>query len=118
MIDSRPTKDKIVWQSLVDVPHVKLAAQKLQETNWLYGSINLTCVDEAAKKTVDVAKIMDSVDAAKKTIGVVNDATSNVIEKASDEDIRICKINFPINLPTITNTDATKMSPIKLISDY
>jgi len=34
MIDSRSTKDKIVWQSLVDVPRVKLAVQKLQETNW------------------------------------------------------------------------------------
>jgi len=32
--------------------------------------------------------------------------------------IRVCKINFPINRPTITNTDTTKMSPIKLISDY
>jgi len=30
--------------------------------------------------------------------------------------IRVCKINFPINRPTITN--ATKMSPIKPISDY
>jgi len=57
----------------------------------VYGSINLTCVDEAAKKTVDAAKIMDSVDAAKKTIGVVNDATSNVVEKASDEDVLDCK---------------------------
>jgi len=32
--------------------------------------------------------------------------------------IRVCKINFQINRPTITDTDATKMSPIKLISDY
>jgi len=32
--------------------------------------------------------------------------------------IRVCKINFLINRPTITDTDTTKMSPIKLISDY
>ena len=30
---------------------------------------------------------MDSVDAAEKTMGIVNDATSHVIEKASDEDV-------------------------------
>ena len=59
----------------------------LQETNWLYGSIDLTCVDDAAKKTVDAAKVMDTVDAAKKTIGIVDDTTSHVIEKASDEDV-------------------------------
>jgi len=29
--------------------------------------------------------------------------------------IRVCKINFLINRPTITNTDTTKMSPV---SDY
>ena len=85
MNDSRPTKDKIVWQSLIDVPHVKLAAQKLQETNWLYGPIDLAYVDDAAKKTVDAAKVMGIVDATKKTIGIAE--TSHVIEKASDEDV-------------------------------
>jgi len=89
MIDSRPTKDKIVWQSLVDVPRVKLAAQKLQETNWLYGSLDLACIDEAAKKTVDVAKMMENADGAKKTMDVVNDASSHVIEIASDEDVAV-----------------------------
>jgi len=32
--------------------------------------------------------------------------------------IRVFKINFPINWPTISDTDTTKMSPIKPISDY
>ena len=69
------------------MPCVKLAAQKLQETNWLYGSIDLACIDDAAKKTVDAAKVVDSVDAAEKTMGIVNDVTSSVIKKASDEDV-------------------------------
>ena len=98
MIDSRPTKDKIMRQSLIDVPRVKLAAQKLQETNWLYGSIDLTCVDDAAKKTVDAAKVMDTVDAAKNTIGIIDDATSRVIEKASDEDVAGLQCNPWISL--------------------
>ena len=63
----------------MDVPCVKLAAQKLQETNWLYGSIDLACII--------CGKVVDSVDAAKKTMGIVNDATSHVIEKASNEDM-------------------------------
>ena len=32
--------------------------------------------------------------------------------------IRVCKINCPINQPTITNTVTAKMWPMKLISDY
>ena len=87
IIDSRPTKDKIVWQSLVDVPRVKLAAQKLREFNWLYGSVDLACVDEAAKKTVNAAKMMETEEGAKKTMDIVNDASSHIIEKASDEDV-------------------------------
>ena len=98
IIDSLPTKDKIVWQNLIDVPHVKLAAQKLQETNWLYGLIDLACNDDAAKKTVDAAKVVDSVDAAEKTMGI---ATSHVIEKASDEDVQAYTVrSMDQDLPT------------------
>ena len=61
IIDGCPTKDKIVWQGLVDVPRVKQAAQKLQETNWLYASVDATCVDEAAKKTVEKLSTMPAV---------------------------------------------------------
>jgi len=32
--------------------------------------------------------------------------------------IKVCKINCPINRPTITNTDTAKMWPIKSIYDY
>ena len=85
IIDSCPTKYKIDWQSLVDVPRVKLVTQKLQETNWLFGLINLACIDDAA--TVDAAKVVDSVDAAEKTMGIDNDVTSHVIAKASDKDM-------------------------------
>ena len=71
IVDGRPTKDKIVWQGLVDIPRVKQAAQKLQKTNWLYASVDVACVDEAAKKTMEI----------------VNDASSPILEKASDEDV-------------------------------
>ena len=32
--------------------------------------------------------------------------------------IKVCKINCPINQPTITDTDTAKMWPMKPISDY
>jgi len=34
-LDGKPTKDKIVWQSMIDVDNVKEAVQRLKQTNWL-----------------------------------------------------------------------------------
>ena len=44
----------------------------------------------------------------------------NTILVLDDENnvIKVCKINFLINWPTITDTDTAKMWPIKPISDY
>ena len=39
IVDSRPTKDKVVWQTLVDIDHVKIAVDKLRDINWLYSCI-------------------------------------------------------------------------------
>ena len=36
LLDGRPTKDKVVWQTLVDINDIKKAVNKLKETNWLY----------------------------------------------------------------------------------
>ena len=40
IVNGVPTKDKIVWQTLVDVNAVKLAIQKLKEINWLYKNVD------------------------------------------------------------------------------
>ncbi|KAL5502532.1 hypothetical protein EMCRGX_G009328 [Ephydatia muelleri] len=66
IVNGVPTKDKIVWQTLVDVNAVKLAIQKLKEINWLY-------------KNVD--------DAAKNIVEVVDKASSIMLEKASTDDV-------------------------------
>ena len=50
IVDGQPTKDKVVWQGLVDVDNVKRAAELLSDTNWLYKNVNEESVDEAAKK--------------------------------------------------------------------
>ena len=67
-----PTKDKVVWQGLVDIDNVRRAVEKLKDTNWLYRNVDEGSIDEAAKKAVEV----------------VSGATSSVLEKASEDDVR------------------------------
>ena len=50
----KPTKQKVVWHSLVDMNQVKEAIQKLKGTNWLYREVTDESVDEAAKQVVEV----------------------------------------------------------------
>ena len=50
IVDGQPTKDKVVWQSLVDVDNVKRAAELLRDTNWLYKNVNEDSVDEEQLK--------------------------------------------------------------------
>ena len=71
IVNGVPTKDKIVWQTLVDVNAVKLAIQKLKEINWLYKNVDDASLDEAAKNIVEV----------------VDQASSIMLEKASTDDV-------------------------------
>ena len=40
IINGQPTKSNTVWQTLVDVNHVKAALLKLKEINWLYRNVD------------------------------------------------------------------------------
>ena len=40
IVDSCPTKDKVVWQGLVDINSVRKAVEKLKDTNWLYRNVD------------------------------------------------------------------------------
>ena len=71
IVDSRPTKNGVVWQSLVDTDCVKRAVDKLRDINWLYSDVDQVSVDESAKKTIEVVSIADS----------------PILEKASEEDV-------------------------------
>ncbi|KAL5505298.1 hypothetical protein EMCRGX_G006706 [Ephydatia muelleri] len=71
IVNGVPTKDKIVWQTLVDVNAVKLAIQQLKEINWLYKNVDDASLDEAAKNIVEV----------------VDQASSIMLEKASTDDV-------------------------------
>ena len=72
IVDGQLTKNKIVWQGLVDVDNVKRAVELLRDTNWLYNNVNEESVDEAAKKAVET----------------VSTATSPMLERASEDDVR------------------------------
>ena len=50
IVDGRPTKDKVVWQGIVDVDNVRHAVDKLRDINWLYRTLDNNSVDEATKK--------------------------------------------------------------------
>ena len=72
IVDSRPTKDKVVWQGLVDIDSVKKAVEKLKDTNWLYRNVDKSSIDESTKKALEV----------------VSGTTSSVLERASEDDVR------------------------------
>ena len=72
IVDSCPTKDKVVWQGLVDNDNVSRAVQKLRDTNWLYRNVDDSSINEATKKTLEV----------------VSGTTSTVLEWALEDDIR------------------------------
>ena len=69
--NSKPTKNKVVWHSLVEVNHIKVALKKLKEMNWLYKEVNDSSVDEASKQVIEV----------------VSKVSSIMLEKATDSDV-------------------------------
>jgi len=69
IVNGKPTKQKVVWHSLVDVNQVKAAIQKLKDIG-LYSEVTDESVDEAAKQ-----------------VEVTNNTTSTMLEKASENEI-------------------------------
>ena len=70
IVNGKPTKQKVVWCSLVDVNQVKAAIQKLKDIDWLYSEVTDKSVSEAAKQVVEVTN-----------------TTSAMLEKASENEI-------------------------------
>ena len=71
LVDGRPTKDKVVWQTLMDVNNVKQAVNKLKEINIFYKDLDESAVDDAAKKTIEA----------------VSNVSSTLLEKSTKDDI-------------------------------
>ena len=69
-VNGKPTTSKVVWRSLVNVDNVKTAVQKLREISRLYSEVK-----------------EDSVDVSKKVIDIANNASSTMLDKATEHDI-------------------------------
>ena len=72
ILNGKPTKQQVVWRSLANVDLVKIAAQKLNEINWLYKNVDDKSVDEAAKWVIETT----------------NNTSSTMLEKASGQAVQ------------------------------
>ena len=50
IVDGLPTKDKVVWQNIVNLDNVRHAVDKLRDIKWLYRTLDENGVDKATKK--------------------------------------------------------------------
>ena len=71
LISGKPSKNKVLWQSLVNVDQVKAAVQKLRSINWLYANVNDSSIDDASQRIVEC----------------VSNTSSKMLVKASAEDV-------------------------------
>ena len=71
IINSKPTGKKNVWCSLVNADAIKKVRAKLQNINWLYKEVDDKSVDSAAKEVIEM----------------VSNTTSNMLEKATKDDV-------------------------------
>ena len=55
IVNGRPTKDKVIWRSLVNINHVKTAIKVLRSCNWLYKNVAKESVDESTKHIIEVS---------------------------------------------------------------
>ena len=72
IVNGKPSKNKILWQSVVNVEHVKAAVEKLREINWLYADVKDSSIDDASRRVIEC----------------VSDTTSQMLVKASAEDVK------------------------------
>ena len=68
IVNGKPSKNTILWQSVVNVEHVKAAVEKLREINWLYADVEDSSIDDASRR--------------------VSHTTSQMLVKANAEDVK------------------------------
>ena len=96
IVNGRP-KRKVVWLSLVNVHHIKAAINTLRSCNWLYKHVPDSSVDESTKHIIEVA----------------NNATSKMLEKASDnEAFRLTQLGTNCPLPLQYKLVSVREEPI------
>ena len=71
MVNGRPSKQQVVWQSMVNVDTLKAAIQKLKEINWLYKDVDENDLDNVSREVIET----------------VSNTTSTMLEKADKQDV-------------------------------
>ena len=71
LVNGHPTKNKVVWQTLVDVNGIKKAADKLKEINIFYKNVTNDVIDSSTKKAIEA----------------VSNTSSTMLEKCSKVDV-------------------------------
>ena len=69
IFNGKPSKNTILWQSIVNVDHIKAAVQKFKEINWLYDDVDDCSTDAASQRVIEC----------------VNDARSTMLVRATAE---------------------------------
>ena len=54
IVNGKPTTNKMVWRSLVNVKDIKGAVEKLRQINWLYKDVDDSSLDTTLKEVVEV----------------------------------------------------------------
>ena len=54
LVSGKPSKNKLLWQSLVNVGHVKAVVEKLREINWPYAAVDYSSVDDTSWRILRV----------------------------------------------------------------
>ena len=72
LVSGKLSKQKVLWQSMVNIAQVRAAVQKLKQINWLYANIDDSSVDDASQHIVES----------------VSDTTSTVLAKVTADDVK------------------------------
>ena len=60
IVNGKPTKDNVMWRTLLNVKNIRAAIKKLKEINWLYKDIENTSVDRVTKEITEVISKISS----------------------------------------------------------
>ena len=72
IVNGQPTKNKVVWQSIVNVEQLKVAIQKLKEINFLYVNVDENTLDDVSRHVIES----------------ISDTNSELLVKASEKDLK------------------------------
>ena len=90
IFNGKPTKSNVVWHSLVNVNHIKIAISTLKTCNWFYRDVLEVCIDESTKHIIEVS----------------NNATTKMLKKQSPDEVDAFQAYTTRNLDNKVSTSS------------